>query len=50
MGFLREVLERPSHETPVLVMPVGYPADDAKVPCLGRKSLEEVSVFFDDEP
>ncbi len=50
MGFLRAVLERPSYETPVLVMPVGYPARDATVPDLGRKSLSEVSVFFDEEP
>jgi hypothetical protein len=28
-------------------MPVGYPADDAQVPDLKRKSLDEVSSFFD---
>lgn len=45
MGFLSALLERPSHEKAFLVMPVGYPADDARVPDLQRKSLEEIAVF-----
>ena len=45
MGFLREILERPEHENAMLLMPVGYPAEGAKVPNLTRKSLEEVSDF-----
>ena len=48
MGFLREILERPDHEHAMLVLPVGYPAEDAKVPDLQRKSLEEIAVFFED--
>ena len=48
MGFLRDILERPNHEHAMLVLPVGYPADDAKVPDLQRKSLEEIAVFFED--
>lgn len=47
MGFLRDILERPEHEHAMLVMPVGYPADDAMVPRLGRKSLEEVAIFLE---
>ena len=47
MGFLRELLQRPEHESAVLLMPVGYPADDAMVPDLKRKSLDEVSVWFE---
>jgi hypothetical protein len=31
----------------MLLMPVGYPADDAKVPDLQRKEIDEVSKFFD---
>ncbi len=42
MGFLREILNRPKHEHAMLLMPVGYPADDAKVPNLGRKNMSEV--------
>ena len=47
MGFLREILGRPDHEHAMLVMPVGYPAEGASVPDLGRKTLDEVSEFFD---
>ena len=49
MGFLRELLKRPAHEESMLVMPVGYPADDAEVPDIHRKSLDEVAVFFDEQ-
>ena len=45
MGFLRELLERPTNERAMLVMPVGYPAPDARVPDLARKSLDEISVW-----
>ena len=49
MGFLRELLNRPDYEEAMLVMPVGYPADDARVPDIHRKSLDEVAVFFDEQ-
>jgi len=42
MGFLSEVLARPKHERPYLLIPVGYPAEGAKVPNITRKSLDEV--------
>ncbi len=45
MGFLRDILGRPRHERPFVLFPVGYPADDATVPDLRRKSLDEVAVF-----
>ena len=47
MGFLREILQRPNHEHAMLLLPVGYPADGAKVPDLSRKALEDVSDFRD---
>lgn len=47
MGFLREILGRPEHEHAMLVLPVGYPAEEARVPDISRKSLEDVSVFFE---
>ena len=47
MGFLRDILGRPDHEHAMLVLPVGYPAADAMVPDISRKSLEDVSVFFE---
>ncbi len=36
MSFLRDALGRGANEKPVLVMPVGYPAADARVPDLKR--------------
>ncbi|MCH7873783.1 MAG: nitroreductase family protein [Gemmatimonadetes bacterium] len=42
MGFLAELLERPANEKPYILFPVGYPADDAKVPDISRKTLDEV--------
>lgn len=45
MGFLKEVLGRPEHERPFLLIPVGYPADDAVVPVLERKGLDEISAW-----
>ncbi|MQA84066.1 MAG: nitroreductase family protein [Streptosporangiales bacterium] len=44
MRFLNEILGRPQEERPYVVMPVGYPADDARVPDLRRKPLDEVLV------
>jgi nitroreductase len=45
MKFLNEVLGRPQNEKPVILFPVGYAAEDAIVPDLERKSLEEVAVW-----
>ena len=47
MGFLRDILNRPEHEHAMLVMPVGYPAEDAMVPDISRKSLDDVAIFFE---
>lgn len=44
MRFLNTVCERPAHERPFLVIPVGHPAPDARVPAIGRKPLDEVLV------
>ena len=49
MGFLRDLLGRPAHEEAMLVMPVGYPAENATVPNISRKPLDEVAVFFDEQ-
>ena len=42
MGFLNEVLERPKNEKAYVVIPVGYPTEDARVPDIQRKPLYEV--------
>lgn len=44
MGFLSEILERPKNEKPYLIIPVGYPAEGAEVPEIGKKSLAEVMI------
>ncbi len=44
MGFLTEILERPGNERPFLLIPVGYPAEGATVPDIGKKRLDEVMV------
>ena len=43
MGFLRELLGRPEHEKPFLLIPVGYPAEDCHVPVFAthRRPLKE---------
>jgi len=46
MNFLQEILDRPKNERPFLLLPVGYPADDAKVPQLKRKTEDEVIVYY----
>ena len=45
MTFLRDLLGRPANEKAMLVLPVGYPAADAKVPDLRRKALSEIVVW-----
>jgi len=47
MGFLKSVLERPDHERPYMLIPMGYPSKDATVPRVGKKALEEIAVFVE---
>ncbi|MAV58185.1 MAG: nitroreductase family protein [Candidatus Thalassarchaeaceae archaeon] len=47
MGFLRDILQRPDHEHAMLVLPVGFPAENASIPNISRKTLEEISEFFE---
>ncbi|MFC1950634.1 nitroreductase family protein [Chloroflexota bacterium] len=46
MGFLNDILDRPTNERPFLILVVGYPAADAVVPDLRRKSLQEIATFI----
>ncbi|XP_037035233.1 iodotyrosine deiodinase 1-like [Bradysia coprophila] len=43
---LRQLLNRPSNEKLLVLLPVGYAADDCKVPNLKRKPLEEILVKY----
>ena len=44
MAFLRTLLGRPENERPFILFPIGYAADDCKVPDLVRKGLSDVMV------
>ena len=46
MGFLNEILHLPPDEKPFLLLVVGYPAEDAQVPAIKKKSLEEIATFI----
>ncbi len=43
MEFLREILNRPKNEKPFLLVPVGYPADDTKVPYISKKKFSDIT-------
>ena len=47
MGFLKDILNRPDNERPFLLIPVGYPAPEAEVPVLEKKTLEEIADFVE---
>ncbi len=44
MKFLQEILGRPKNEIPFVLIPVGFPAEDAKVPDIERKPLKEILI------
>lgn len=46
MKFLNEICGRPEHERPYLILVVGYPAPDAEVPDITKKSLAELATFL----
>lgn len=45
MGFLNNLLGRPVHERPFLILVVGYPEEGARVPMITKKPLEEIATF-----
>ena len=46
MAFLNDILSRPKNEKPFLLLPVGYPVDQCKVPVITKKTLKETTVVF----
>ena len=46
MGFLNEIMQRPSHEKAFLLLVVGYPAKNVEVPNILKKPLNEISTFL----
>ena len=45
-GFLNKILQRPDNEKPFMILPVGYPAENTKIPDIHKKTLEEFSHFY----
>lgn len=46
MNFLNEILKRPENESPFLLLVAGYPAEDAQVPDIHKKSLKQFATFI----
>lgn len=46
MGFLNAILNRPADERPFLLLVTGFPAEDAQVPVITKKPLEEIVTFI----
>ena len=46
MGFLSRILKRPANEKPYLLIPVGYPAENAQVPDIPKKPLAEIMTLL----
>lgn len=48
MKFLNDLLDRPASEKPVMIIPVGHPADDASVPAVAKikKPLDEIMTIL----
>ena len=46
MKFLTEILQRPSHERPFLLLVVGFPAEGALVPNIQRLPLSDIASFL----
>ena len=46
MRFLNQLLERPRHERPFLILVAGYPSDGAKVPKIEKKAFGDVATFI----
>jgi iodotyrosine deiodinase len=47
MGFLNTILDISPDEKPYLILVVGYPAENAQVPLIEKKYLEEIATFIE---
>ena len=48
MKFLNKILNRPNTERPIMILVVGYPEKNARVPDISRKTLDQFTSFQDD--
>ena len=47
MRFLSRILDRPESERPYILFPVGYPAPGCRVPAISKKTVDDVSTWFE---
>lgn len=47
MRFLNQILDRPSHERPFILFPVGYPAEGCTVPDIAKLGPEDVTTWLE---
>lgn len=47
MAFLRDLLQRPKEETPYLLLATGYPGENATVPKITKKPLDDIATFLE---
>jgi nitroreductase len=45
MGFLNRILDRPANEKPFLLLVVGHPGTDVRVPDITKKPLDAIATF-----
>lgn len=46
MRFLNQLLGRPFHEKPFMILVVGYPEKDARVPLITKKPVRDIMTFI----
>jgi nitroreductase len=47
MKFLNGLLGRPDNERPFLILVAGYPDEDAMVPDISKKPIEDIAIFIE---
>lgn len=47
MNFISRALNRPENERPYLLIPIGFPAENAQIPKLERKSCQQVIELYE---
>lgn len=46
MNFLRNILKMPGNLSPIVILPVGFPKENVKVPNISKNDLSEITIFF----
>lgn len=49
MGFLNQICGRPDNEKPLILLVVGHPAQNSRVPAISRKDIDDI-LFWKTEP